>query len=83
MDFVKKTQRLIDAETAESSQNSQGSQNANDSMDIDDAHSGELIPDIDPITKQQLERPVRNTHCNHIYGYNSVLQLLQQNPRLR
>lgn len=79
MDFVKKTQRLIDAESAESSQNTQG----NDSMDIDDASSGEFIPDIDPITKKQLEHPVRNKHCNHIYGYDSVLQLVQQNPRLR
>lgn len=81
MDFVKKTQRLADAEAAESSQ---GSQNADDSMDIDDAQqSGELISDIDPITKQPLEHPVRNKHCNHVYGYDSVLQSVQQNPRLR
>lgn len=80
-DFVKKTQRLIDADSAEaSSQNTQGN---NDSMDIDDAHSVELIPEIDPITKAPLEHPVRNKHCNHIYGYRSVQQSIQLNPRLR
>lgn len=81
MDFVKKTQRLIDVESAESSQHTQG----NDSMDIDDGgtQSGELISDIDPITKKQLVHPVRNKHCKHIYGYDSVLQSLQVNPRLR
>lgn len=77
-EFTKKTQRMIDAESAESSQN------ANDSMDVDDgSQSGQLISDIDPITKQALEHPVRNKHCNHIYGYDAVLQLLQQNSRLR
>lgn len=75
---------MVDAEGAGSSQHTQGSQNVNDSMDVDDAqNSGELISDIDPITKKPLENPVRNKHCNHIYGYNSVLQLVQQNPRLR
>lgn len=80
MDFVKKTQRMVDVESGETSQNSQ---NMNDSMDVDEAASGEIISDIDPITKQQLVRPVRNKHCKHIYGYDSVLQSLQRNPRLR
>lgn len=78
-DFVKKTQRMVDAESADASQNTQG----NDSMDIDDANSGELISEFDPITKKPLEHPVRNKRCNHVYGYDSVLQSLQQNPRLR
>lgn len=80
-DFAKKAQRLVDVERNDASQ----STSANMSMDIDEdmAASGELIPDIDPITKQKLMRPVRNKNCNHIYGYNSVLQSLQQNSRLR
>ncbi len=38
---------------------------------------------IDPITKGPLIRPVRNRHCNHIYGYQSVLDSLAINRRLR
>lgn len=83
MNFVKKTQRLIDVEVGESSQTTQDSQNMDDPMDVDDPQSGELIPDIDPITKAPLENPVRNKHCNHIYGYDSVKQSLQRNSRLR
>lgn len=79
-DFVKTAQRMIDIESAEASQ---GSQNLDDSMDVDQPQSSQLISDIDPITKQPLQRPVRNKHCKHIYGYDSVLQSLQRNPRLR
>lgn len=80
MDFVKKAQRLVDVEVGEPSQRSE---NLDASMDVDDSQPSELISDIDPLTKKQLVHPVRNKHCNHIYGYDSVLQLLQQNPRLR
>ncbi|XP_037046960.1 E3 SUMO-protein ligase NSE2-like [Bradysia coprophila] len=38
---------------------------------------------IDPITKGPLVRPVRNKHCNHIYGYQSVIDSLAINRRLR
>lgn len=38
---------------------------------------------IDPITKGALVRPVRNKHCNHIYGYQSVVDSLAINRRLR
>lgn len=79
-DFVKKAQRSVDVERADTSQSSQS---ANMSIDDDLSHAEELIPDIDPITKRKLERPVRNKHCNHIYGYDSVLQSLQQTSRLR
>lgn len=41
------------------------------------------IEHIDPITKQPLKNPVRNKHCNHVYGKESVMALLQQNSRLR
>lgn len=79
-DFVKKAQRLVDIETAESSQ---ASQDVDMTIDLDSSQSQEHIPDIDPITKQKLEHPVRNKHCNHIYGFNSVQQSIQQNSRLR
>lgn len=79
-DFVKKAQRLVDAEAGETSQRSQ---NLDISMDVDGSQQVEHIPDIDPITKKKLVNPVRNKHCNHIYGYDSVIQLIQQNPRLR
>lgn len=78
-DFVKKAQRLVDVEREDASQS------ADVSMDIDDdmSKTTQSIPDIDPITKQQLVRPVRNKICNHIYGYDSVFQSVQRNPRLR
>ncbi|KAJ6643105.1 E3 SUMO-protein ligase NSE2 [Pseudolycoriella hygida] len=38
---------------------------------------------IDPLTKGPLLRPVRNIHCGHTYGYQSVMDSLQINPRLR
>lgn len=79
MDFVKKAQRSVDIQSDGPSQSSQDVV----SMDVDDMQPNELISDIDPITKQQLVNPVRNKHCNHIYGRDSVLQLVQQNPRLR
>lgn len=73
-------QRLVDVEAGEPSQRSQ---DLDASMDVDDSQPNELISDIDPITKTQLVHPVRNKNCNHVYGYDSVLQLLQKNPRLR
>lgn len=38
---------------------------------------------IDPLTKGPLIRPVRNRHCNHVYGYQSVMDSLEINRRLR
>lgn len=79
MDFVKKAQRLVDVENADSSQNSDIQ-----TMDVDDlTQTEQLIPDIDPITKKKLERPVRNKQCGHIYGFDTVLKSLQQSSRLR
>ncbi|XP_055310611.1 E3 SUMO-protein ligase NSE2-like [Sitodiplosis mosellana] len=79
-DFVKKAQRLVDVERDDASQ---ASQDVDMTIDLDSSQVQEHIPDIDPITKQKLERPVRNKHCNHIYGFNSVQQSIQQNARLR
>lgn len=79
-DFVKKAQRLVDVERAETSQ---ASQDVDMTIDLDSSQTEEIIPDIDPITKQKLERPVRNKHCNHIYGFNTVQQSIQQSSRLR
>lgn len=77
--FVKKAHRLVDIETTNTSQST-----VDMSMEIDEvSQSSQVITDIDPITKQKLERPVRNKHCKHIYGYESVLQSVQLNPRLR
>lgn len=80
MDFAKTAQRLIDTEMGETSQQHR---NLDDSMNVDDSQTQNIISDIDPITKMKLVQPVRNKHCNHIYGYQSVQQLLQKNPRLR
>lgn len=38
---------------------------------------------LDPITKRPIENPVRNKRCNHIYGKNSITELIRQNPRCR
>lgn len=38
---------------------------------------------VDPITKGPLIRPVQNRHCGHIYGYQSVMDSLEINRRLR
>lgn len=80
-DFVKKAQCFIDVERDDATQAS--SQDVDMTIDLDASQSQELIPDVDPLTKQKLERPVRNRICNHIYGFNSVQQSIQQNPRLR
>lgn len=79
-DFVKKAQRLVDVERDDAPQ---ASQDVDMTIDLDASQIQELIPDIDPITKQKLERPVRNKQCNHIYGFVSVQQSIQQNSRLR
>ncbi|XP_031620495.1 E3 SUMO-protein ligase NSE2-like [Contarinia nasturtii] len=79
-DFVKKAQRMVDVDRADVSQ---FSQSVNISLDDDKAQTEQLIPDIDPITKEKLERPVRNRHCNHIYGLISVQQSIQRNSRFR
>lgn len=80
-DFVKKAQRFVDVERDDSTQ--AFSQDVDMTIELDASHTQEIIPDIDPITKQKLERPVRNRICNHIYGFNSVQQTIQQNSRLR
>lgn len=57
-----------------------------DAMQTDDVEmdqAAEIIPELDPMTKQPLQNPVRNKKCKHIYGKESVIQSLQQNPRLR
>lgn len=51
--------------------------------DLEFSQTADKIADIDPLTKQPLQNPVRNKICNHIYGRDSVMQSLQQNPRLR
>lgn len=71
---------MVDVERADTSQ---ASQDVDMSIDVDSSQREQIIPDIDPITKQKLERPVRNKHCNHIYGFNSVQQSIQQSGRLR
>lgn len=77
---MKKAQQSVRIERGNIAETSQSSQMA---IDDDISQPDELISDIDPITKKQLEHPVRNKHCNHIYGYDSVLQSVQRNPRLR
>lgn len=77
---MKKAQQSVRIERGNIAETSQSSQMA---IDDDISQPDELISEIDPITKQQLEHPVRNKHCNHIYGYDSVLQSVQRNPRLR
>lgn len=57
-----------------------------DNAKADDLEVGQMtdqIVDIDPLTKQPLENPVRNKICNHIYGKDSIVKSLQQNSRLR
>lgn len=41
------------------------------------------LNDIDPITKGPLMKPVRNRHCNHIYGKDSIIESIQNNGRIR
>lgn len=73
-DFVKKIGQIERFHEGETS-----------TQDIDDDLSrvADRINDIDPITKQPLENPVRNKQCGHIYGRDSVVQSLQMNRRLR
>lgn len=80
LDFMKKAQQMIRIERGDDANVSQSSQMQ---MDEDISQPNEVISDIDPITKKRLENPVRNKHCRHIYGYQSVLQSLQRNSRLR
>lgn len=55
-----------------------------DASDRQNATVNDLpISDIDPITKQPLENPCRNSVCGHVYGMNSVVEALQTNPRMR
>ncbi|XP_037808774.1 E3 SUMO-protein ligase NSE2-like [Lucilia sericata] len=37
----------------------------------------------DPLTKQRMQNPVRNTLCNHHYERSSILEAIQINKRLR
>lgn len=60
----------------------------NASRRIEHSADGEIqmdveISDLDPITKGPLEKPCRNKICNHIYGMDSIAQLIQINPRMR
>lgn len=38
---------------------------------------------IDPLTKGPLYNPVRNVMCGHVYGKDSVMEILEQSGRLR
>lgn len=38
---------------------------------------------IDPISKQRMTDPVKNTECGHSYEKSVVLQLIKKNPRTR
>lgn len=49
----------------------------------DDIEMGEVIPDIDPITKRPIEKPCRNIVCQHIYDLESMKQALQTAGRMR
>lgn len=49
----------------------------------DDEEEHEVIPDIDPISKQALKDPVRNKLCRHIYGKAAITQLLKSNQKTR
>lgn len=79
LDFMRKAQQIIRIEQGDVNV----SQSSQISMDEDISQPNEVISNIDPITKKLLENPVRNKHCCHIYGYQSVLQSLQHNSRLR
>lgn len=74
IDFVKKISQIERANAGETS-----------SQDVDEdlLRMPDRIIDIDPITKQPLENPVRNRQCGHIYGKESVMESLQINSRLR
>lgn len=37
----------------------------------------------DPITKGPLYNPVKNTVCGHVYGKDSIMEMLSQNHRIR
>lgn len=73
-DFTKKMAKIANAHDGETS-----------TQDIDDdlSRMADRINDIDPITKQPLENPVRNRQCGHIYGRDSIMQSIQMNRRLR
>ncbi|XP_065370476.1 E3 SUMO-protein ligase NSE2-like [Calliphora vicina] len=38
---------------------------------------------FDPLTKQRMQNPVRNTLCNHHYEKSAILEAIQINKRLR
>lgn len=41
----------------------------------------EMVSTIDPITRQEMTDPVKNTLCGHTYEKNSILQLISQNRK--
>lgn len=61
----------------------------NEETDVLNASTEEFLPEdnhavrIDPLTKGELVNPVRNRHCKHIYGRDSIIATLRQNGRLR
>lgn len=54
-----------------------------DSVEMDEGEYQEVIPELDPITKQPLRDPVRNSVCGHIYGKVAMLEILKNNARTR
>lgn len=62
-------------------------ENANTSItsrvESDDFVMESEINIYDPLTKQRMQNPVRNTQCNHHYEKSSILEAIQINKRLR
>lgn len=43
----------------------------------------ETINTMDPITRQEMTDPVKNTLCGHTYDRASILQIIKKNPRTK
>ena len=43
----------------------------------------EMVSTMDPITRQEMTDPVRNTLCGHTYERNSILQLVSKNSKTK
>lgn len=76
---------LDQAQTNSSSDGNATDSNINVGVDVDaddgTQQMGNLISDIDPITKKPLEDPCRNRICGHVYSMTSVQALLKNNLR--